>query len=354
MLSRRVPFALLAAVALCAPAWAQTPPPAAAPPEPLAAVRAKETLADDDRAAIRAFLAEKTAAVAGKDAAAAQEAMHQLRTASVGTKGYREAFVSLSADAVRGAYKSAAPLAAARLLTHVVSLESADTLPLLLEALQDERVAVRSTAAIGLRSIRERLAQAGAEFHGRALAALRDAAKKETSREALRLIYQAMNFAALPAPPDAKANTAALLDVLDERAKAYAAGDPKAVGGDDAGLALGGALLKSMSDDDKKRFGIATATLARFAVAQYTAEATKIWEARSGPTAELRDALERLILEGDRQLAALLVPSGKAPSVSDRMHRADRKGMRSEWKAWAELVQRAWAADVALPDDSGG
>jgi hypothetical protein len=317
----------------------------------LAAIKAKADLGDEDRSAIRAFVSKRVDAIRTKDDAAAQQSASELRGALDGTDAFKKAYAAMCIEAAGAAYKNAEPAAAARLLSLLGALNNLDTLPVFLDAVQDSRVGVRATAVLGLRTLREKLAAAGRDTYQKALGGLKDAGKREKSRDTLKLIYSAMNYADLPAAADAKATAAALLDVLDERARQCTAGKPEAAGAEDAGLRLAKGVMGSMDEGEKKRLTIATATLLKYALQTYTAGSAPLATAHerdeNREIVELRNATERLILGGEELLTALLKPD-KAPTVSDNMRRLNAAGMRSEWERWAGLLQKAVGQDFSL------
>ncbi len=158
-------------------------------------------------------------------------------------------------------------------------------------------------AVLGLRNLRTKLVQAGGDVWTKVLTALKDAGKQEKSRDTLRAVYAAMNFAELPSPPDPKPVAAALLELLDERAKQYAAGrEVSAVGADDVGLTLAETLAKSMDPDQRKRLTVAAATMLKHALEQYSGKKlAKVPDtAGTKPLIEERNSLERLILIGEK------------------------------------------------------
>lgn len=310
----------------------------------LAALRTKTELTDEDRAQIRTFVTERVGELLGSDATASRAAGAALRSGYTGNELFKQAYLAACSDIFGSAAKKAELEPATRLLTVLGTFNALEAHPVLLEALQDERVGVRAAAAIGLRSLRPKIA-AAAPAYGTVVNALREAGKKERSRDTLRSIYGALAYADLPTPPDLKPAQTALLELLEGRARLYAArGDVPALGADDAGLALAEKQLKNLSDDEKKRLTTSTAAMVRYAVEEYRSPAKKLYEVTDKATnrtqVENRDAVERLVLVGERLLGALLGPK-QAPAVMDAMRKRDRAGMKLEWEKWGTLLQAA-------------
>lgn len=317
----------------------------------LAPFKAKAELTDEDKTQVRAYITTRLATLSGQDEVATQQATNELRAAYEGTDGFKRAYVAACLELIGTAYKKAELAPAARMLTVVNTFGTAEALPLLLDAVQDERVGVRAAAAIGLRGLREKLAAAGRDVVTRALNGLKEAGKREKSRDTLLTIYGAMDYAALPSQPEAKGNIAALLDLLDERARQYASGDVRAVGADDAGLRTAMSLTKSMDDGERKRLIVVTATLMKYAIEQYTSGERRLSAVRSRGVSrdiiELRNGVERLILVGEELLTALLAPE-KSPMVAENMRKVKTADMIVEWQKWVVLLQKAVNQDFTL------
>jgi hypothetical protein len=359
----------LVALWLTAGAAAQQPPqppqpaqPAQLPQDALSALRAKTDLTDDERNQIRGFVADRVGELVGPDAALAREAGSVLRAGYAGSAPFKQAYAAACVGVFGSAFPKADVAPAARLLTILSTLNVVEARSVFFEALQDERVGIRAAAALGLRALRPKLAQAGGEVFMSTLATLRDAAKKERARDTLRAIYAALNFAEIPSPPDLKPVAAALLDVLEERAKPYAARqDVPAVGADDAGLAVAEKMVRALSDDERRRLTVATATLVRRAIEEYTASDKKtvlaqVRDTDSSELVEYRNAMERLVLFGERLLVALQSPA-KPPSVLEPMKKGDKAGMKLQWKAWGDLLKPTVGQDFPLvetPEPGGG
>lgn len=320
----------------------------------LAAIRAKADVTDEDRNAIRAFVAQRVGKiVANSDATEARQATDELRSAFDGSDAFKREYAAIALDAIGSAYKRADLLPAARLLALVDTLNAPEAFTLLVDALQDDRVGVRAAAAIGLRTLRTKLAAGAREVLQRALDALKETGKREKSRDTLRAVYAAMNYAELPSPPEPKANITALLDLLEARGRQYSAGTVSALGADDTGLRIVQALVKSMDEPERQRLATVTATMMKYAIEQYSSPATRLAareKRASRDQIETRDALERLVLVGEELLVAVLKPE-KAPAVGENMRRLNTVNMKNEWQtAWVPLLQKAVNQDFTLKE----
>ena len=320
----------------------------------LTAIRAKADITDEDRAAIRAFVAQRVGKiVANSDATEARQATEELRSAFDGSDTFKREYAAIALDAIGSAYKRAELVPAARLLALVDTLDVPEAFPLLVEALQDDRVGVRAAAAIGLRTLRTKLAAGARDVLQRALDALKETGKREKSRDTLRAVYAAMNYAELATPPDPKADITALLDLLEARARQYAAGAVSALGADDTGLRIVQALVKSMDETERQRLTVVTAALMKYAIEQYSSPATRLAAREkhaSHEQIETRNALERLVLVGEELLVALLKPE-KTPAVSDSMRKLNTVDMKNEWQTkWVPLLQKTVNQDFTLKE----
>lgn len=343
---------LLGAICGAASAFAQQPAPAANPLEPL---RSKAALADEDRNALRNWVTQRVTALAGDDGSAAAA---EMRTEFAGTPAFKEAFASISIELVRGKLKAATPPAAARMLAVIAAMGDAPAdaaATLYIEALQDERPAVRAAAAAGLRNLRPRLVLAGAGAVTSAVHALRDAGKKETSASTLRLIYQALNYPdAAPNPPELKAIATAVLDLLEARAAQHDSGDAKAPGADVVGLRVAAKLRPQMSEDEQKRYTGVLARVLRAGVLRYTTGEPRLVDVQDASASPLvtdeRDRTEILIEEAEKQLTEI-VGAKNAANVADRMRKRRAGEMRVELNKWAAKLKDTIGRDLTLSDD---
>jgi hypothetical protein len=320
----------------------------------LTATRAKTELTDEDRGLIRTFVNQRVGLVAGADAAPARRAGDELRSAFDGSDAFKREYATACLETIAANYKKADLIPATRLLVVVDTFNLVEAHNLLLDALGDERVGVRAAAAAGLRNLRAKLVAAGRDVFLKVLDGLKEAGKREKSRDTLKTIYAAMNYFELPSAPDTKANVGALLELLEARARQYAAGKPAAIGADDTGLRLAQVALKSMDDAERQRLTVAVATMTRSAIERYTSPATSLWEVPdkdpSRELVELRNALERLVLVGEELLVTLVKPD-KPPAVGENMRKLNIDEMKDEWqKKWVPLLQKAVNQDFTLKE----
>jgi hypothetical protein len=339
--------------------WAQEPAPVApggpakaqAPGGGLTAVRAKTDLTDEDRGLIRTFVSQRVTTAADTDAAAARQAADDLRAGFDGSDAFKREYAAAAIEAITAAYKTAPLPAATRLLAVLNSFNLLESQNLLLEALKDDRVGVRAAAAAGLRNLRPKIAAAGRDVFVKVLDALKEAGKREKSRDTLRTIYAAMDYFEAPSSPDAKADLAALLELLDARARQYAAGKVAALGADDMGLRMA-QLAKNLDDTERQRLIVDVATMMKYAIEQYTSPTATWTEAPDDASHELletRNGLERLIEVGEKMLTDLVKPE-KAPAIAENMRKGNTEDMRSEWQKWVPLLQKAVNQDFALKE----
>lgn len=358
-------------LAACAapPLLAQDAPPAAEQPsDPLAVMRAKESLTDEERAQLRTWIDQRVAALAGEDAAAAAQAAGLLRTAFDGTAAFKEAYAGAAVAAIGPLIAGAELTPATRLIAVLSALNDTATAPVLRAALADGRASVRVVAAAGLRNLRARLAVAGGEAVSGVLSALRDAGKSETSAPVLRAIYAAMDFAGAGATlPDPQVNVSAVLDLLVARAEQHEAGSAKALGAEVVGLKTAAALRGNLNEADQKRYTLAVATLLRYAVTRYVSgeqPLVALDEKTAGrDSIELRNNMELIIEEAEKELAALLkLEKDKTPDITSRIRKEARSAsaaapIKIEMDKWADLLEKAVGKRFhleAAPEGNGG
>lgn len=323
-------------------ALAQEPQPTPQPGSELRPLQEKASLTDDDRAVIRRTVDRWVG-----DVGATANAVSQLRDESKGSNAYREAYAAAVIDSVNNGYKTAKNGTAAQLIAVLSVLNEAPAQKVLVEALADKRPPVRATAAVGLRNLHAKLAQLGGAYFTDTLSALKEAAKAETSTVALKAMFQALNFSEGGAnSPDVKANAAAILEVIDDRAtKQYATGKVKAEGADTVGLQALSALKAGLSDAERDRLTQAVARIISYAVTVYANELSGAKESLSSASAERRNAFELLIEECERQLADQLKPK-TTPSVSKAMQTSEGSkkstDMKTAMKEWARLLKEKY------------
>lgn len=335
---------ILAGTALAA---AQAPaPPGAAPggsQDPLAALRAKSDFSEDDLGVIREFVGQRIAELVGQDPSAARQAAKILRQSTTGGDAFRRAYANAVGQTIASAVQKSELGPATQLVAVLDALNVIETRTVLTAALGDARVGVRAAAAVALRRLRPRLAQAGPDVYQPVISALRDAAIKEKSRETLRAMYQAISYVGVSPPPsDMRPCIAGLIDVLEARAKLHTAGaEVPAVGAEDAAFPSLEALAGGLSDDEKRRAVAATAGIVRYALDTYLSPKLDISAVKDSDTparVELRNDLERLVLTGERVLVKLVAPP-KPPTVFESMRKLNRPDIRLQWKAWSDLIK---------------
>ncbi|MEP0847842.1 MAG: hypothetical protein HRF50_13605 [Phycisphaerae bacterium] len=314
------------------------PPPAAAPASPLDAVRAKTVLSDDDRTVVKSWVAERVDAVVGGSGG---EAFGQLRAALTGgSPAFREALVAAEIELIRPVI-GAAPLApGAQLVTLLANLDDLRTADVLIESLRDSRAAVRTAAAVGLTTLRKKIATEGGPLFGRAVEALREAGKKETSGETLKAIYRALNYAEAGNVPDPALQVSALLDLLGARSEQYGRSEIKGESADLAGLKLAAGLRARFNDEQRNRYVLALARILRYTVLRFSSELHKVQDRIAAPVAIAdRNNAELLISEVEAQLVDILKPTA-APSIRDAMKGKDRAfNVKLELNRWADLLE---------------
>jgi hypothetical protein len=319
----------------------------------LTPVRAKTELTDEDRGLIRAFVNQRVAKATGAEAAEARQAADDLRAAFEGSDAFKREYAAACLEVIAATYKKADLLPATRLLAVVGAFNLVEAHNLFVEALQDERVGVRAAGAAGLRNLRPKLAAAGRDVVAKVLDGLKEAGKREKSRDTLKTIYAAMSYFELSSAPDTKANITALLELLEARARQYATGTVSAVGADDTGLRIAQSALKSMDETERQRLTVIAASMTKYAIEQYTSPATKLSELSDKDAGrellESRNAIERLIVVGEELLVTLVKPE-KPPAVAESMRKVDTDDMLSEWKKWVPLLQKAVNQDFTLKE----
>jgi hypothetical protein len=326
-------------------------------PQPtLADLQGKNTLSDDERNALGQWMTERITAIGSEEPVPAAEALALLRGEFKGTDAFKEAYAAALIQSVQPAYKNAKLVPAARLITALNITNDPDARGVLLEALKDQRVGVRMAAVVGLRNLRVKLTLEGSPVFTETLNALRDAGKRETSRVTLKAIYQAMNYpAVVPSLPDAKANVAAVLDLLEARAQQYAAREAPAEGAEATGLKLGGMLRPSMDDAERKRLTIAAAKMLKYAVTRYTGgdrPLFKVQKDASPQVKELRNQIELLIGEAEKLLLELVAPKEPpAPAIADAMKKAaDPIDMKIAMNKWGDILKEAVNLDFYMDE----
>ncbi|RMF71264.1 MAG: hypothetical protein D6744_18215 [Planctomycetota bacterium] len=332
---------IAAAIATCGVAIAQDAPQAG----PLDELKTKPALTDEERAALKEWLTQRISAVVNNNA---PQAAAELRANYDGTDSFKEAYVAIAVELVKPVVPRADVAPAAQLVALLGSYRDMKTFDLLLDALKDKRPAVRSASAVALRGLQSKIAAAGGGEFARSVAALRDAAKVETSAPALRLMYRALDYATLPA--DVNTLAAAVLDILEARSKKYRGDQTPAWAADRPGLRLAGKLAGRLNETDKDRLIAAAARILRAGVLRYAAEKLDEVEddSASADRIELRNATEYLIVEAENLLASLLGVSNKSdrPNVAQKLtSERDPIAMKTEMNRWADMLQTRMAED---------
>lgn len=340
-------IAAAAAAALAQNVAAQESPPTGQTPQevdPLGALRGKAALTDEERGILRSWLTEKlNAIVAGTGSAAAAIRDEH----SKGSDGFKQALASAAVELTEPAYKSAKLGPAAQLMALVASFGELSAQKLLVAALADERVGIRTAGAIGLANLRTKLASAGGGALTESIDALREAAKKESSGAALKAIYHALNFPEAGATVDGKVLGAALVDILAARAEQYASDKPKADAADTPGLELVGRYEKDLGDAEKTRLMESAATMLRYGVLRYTGGLGKVGNTSGSALVQLRNDTELLIEQSEARLLTLLNPTDK-PNVADVMKKTgDPAAMKTQLNKWADLLRGPTGKDFS-------
>jgi hypothetical protein len=324
----------------------------AQPADELTPLREQAELTEQDRNTVREFVSTRVRQIVGDDALARADATRQLRAGFAGGEAFKRAYGEAAIEIIGSAFRKADLLPATRLLATLSVFELPASRGVFLDALKDERVAVRAAGAIGLRRLRAALATAGGEAFTGTIAALREAASAERSSDTLRTIYAAMDYAQIPGTPDQKVPALAVLAVLDQRGRLYREGEVPALGADDAGLMVAARYLEGYDADQRRQLTVAAASMVKRAIEAYKRQ--KLYEVENrGSNREIieyRDAMERLVLIGETQLLSkLLSPPKPEPSVYDKMRRVDMPGMTLEWKdRWVELLRNAVNQDFSI------
>jgi hypothetical protein len=316
---------------------------------PIAALRELDSLNDEQNRTVRAWVDQHMMQLSGDDALQAATAVSNLRTAASTAKpAFRETFVSACTEAARDRYKSAGLQPAARMLALLASLNEASTTPVLIEALKDERVAVRTAAAVGLRNVRPKVALAGGSYFTESVAGLREAGKKETSAPTL-------NYGETGTPPDARAVVAALLEILDGRAELYNKGEVQGESAEIAGIRTVAATAKLMNEDEKKRAIAAGGKVLKGAALLYIRDYINVKDAGSSPQmVEQRDACEALVELTEKLLLDLTRAKIDAKStVTVGMKSGDDVKMRTALGEWVNVLDKAVGLKLTIEDGGG-
>ncbi len=304
----------------------------------LQALQSKTVLSEDELGQLRSWIEQRVAAVADSSAQAGSE----LRSAYAGSQGFREAYAKLAVEIIRPVYGRASLklIAATQLVAVLGALDDMQVHATLIEALGDKRVAVRTAAAAGLGRLRTAIARSGAAAVTSTLNALQTAGVAETSTVALKTIYRAMDFQAIPTPADAGGNARTLLSLLRARQGKYASARSAtpAWAAEIDGLRLAGVLLRGMNDTDRTQLAEATGQILLTAVMRYADELYEVEDGSSALDVAIRNDTEVLIQQCEAVLVQVLKP-GTAPDVTAQMRELEPVNMKLEMKKWAGLLQ---------------
>ncbi|MFH1748968.1 MAG: hypothetical protein ABIG44_18195 [Planctomycetota bacterium] len=325
-------------------------------PDPLATLQARETLSDEDTANLRAWITERVATLGGDDAVMAQQAFTELRGALKGTAGFQQSYTTLCIEIIGARYKNMPLVPAARLLTLLNLFDNIRGLDVLLDALGDQRAALRATAVVALRKLQPKIAP-NPEAYNRVVAALRDAGKTESAREVLQLIYRALEYSRVQPPPDLKIAATGMLEVLAERAKQFGEKKVRAEGADAVGFKVATTLRTALEGPGQTQYTNILARALHYAVIRYTQGETPLGKVSDktggGDEIALRDATELLIRESERQLTELLKPED-APNVTQKMQAANLTEMVNEMGRWILIFKDKLNLDLPMQNEPPG
>jgi hypothetical protein len=326
---------------------------AAEPEGVIEQLQGRGVLADEDTAALRAWVEEQVQAATGSDPVLGAAAVKALRESYKGTPAFQQAYVTACTQVIGTAYTRAKRDAAARLIAVLGTLDALPTSSVLLEALGDQRVPVRAAAAIGLRILQDKLAGAGGNAFTESLAALRDAGKREESPVVLQLIYRAMDYTG--SSPDPKANANALLELLEVRGSQYGGREVKAEAADSVGLKLALRLSGQFDEDGRRRLAVATARMLHYAVQRYAGELYKIDDKESSPVQiALRNRIELFIQLSEELLSKLTEPPAGEDFVpvtvemQDRVQEEKATYMKIAMNGWATILRERFQLDLSV------
>ena len=330
---------------------AAAPLAALQPDDGLAELRAKATLTEIDRSAIQTWIGQRVVTIVGNDPAGAQQAFAQMRDGVRGTSDFQQVYVAGCIRSIASAYKKATLAPAARLIAILNVLNDLGSLDVLLEALQDDRTAIRAAAAVALRNLQPKLV-GNADLFGRTLNALRDVGQREASSKTLQLIYLAMDYSGSQAAADTKASATAVLTVLEERVKQLSDQNVRAEGADYVGLQVAGRLRAGRDETVRRRYTSILGQMLQYGVRRYTAggkDALIGVDSKTGSAdlISLRNNIELLIVESEQQLKRILSPDN-APEITEKMKEADGTNMVNEMNRWAALLRGSTGLDLSM------
>ncbi len=317
----------------------------------LAPLRQKAALTDEDKSAIRAWVDQRIdEVIAAGGEKTKPSALNLLRDALKDSgKAFSEACAVACADKIASELRGAPLTVAPRLVTLLYGFSDSAAVRVLVEALQDQREAVRASGAIGLRRLAPAFAAQGAADVNAILTTLRDAGRSETSASVLKAIYQAMDYTKVPDAPDARANAAAVLELLETRAGTYEVGNPApALGVDLAGVEILTGTGISLDDGQRRRLVASVAKMLRYNVWRYTTDPV-LRRAKASDVARTRNRIERFIEEAETRLRGLGVGGATPPDIVGALRDGDPI---AEMNKWAALLGNLTGEDYTLRIDA--
>lgn len=364
LLTRRL--GLAAGVLISSNSFAQEPPtdtPAAAAPTqekaqstPFSELQTLPALNDEQRGKLKSEIASRVETIVNQSneptsVTAAAKAAGELRSVFSqpgNSTGFKESFVATFVEIAGPVYKGAKLAPAAQLVSTLGFLNETACAKLLVEALADERPAVRAAAASGLRTLRSKLAGGGGNILNEVIDALRESGKKETSQVGLQAVYAALNYPEIGNPPDSKRIAGALLEILESRAEQYLSRNVKGGGADVSGLAVinANALRGSLTDTERDRLAVVAGRMLFYSVHRYLSDLLLVSDkTHSAALVTERNQTEMLIDECERTLKELLKPAAnEEPNLGKAMRDPGRDpkdrpiNIRNETAKWGKLL----------------
>lgn len=338
--------------AIASPQNAPAAPQAAAAPT-LDSLKKLAALNDEQRKALNNLVEERVRALSGGDAVAASEAIRSLRAATAdSTPPFKEAFNASIIQLTRGQIARADAPSAVALCAVLGLTGSAEAANELVVALRDPKAPVRAAAAARLRDLRGAIAKVGGQFLAPTLRGLTDAAKIERDKSALEILYQALDYAETSNAGIAD-TVRAFLEVLEARRTAHAEDKVPAEGADLEVLTRMGKRLAGLDEAAKRQYGTQLGTLLRYYVDIYTTDAAEenaLHKVQDSDNVELvarREAVEKIILESERQLIQLL-GAGAGRDIAAAIKGADMTNAKIAYNAWAELLAQRYGENFDL------
>lgn len=339
-----------------------TPPPSAAP----TAEKAQSTvftelqtlpaLNDEQRGKLKSEIASRVESIVNQSSepssiTAAAKAAGELRAVFSqpgNSPGFKEAFVATFIEVAAPVYKTAKLAPAAQLVSTLGFLNEPVCVKVLLEALADERPAVRAASASGFRTLRAKLAAAGGTIANEVIDALREAGKKETSQVGLQTVFSALNYPEVGNPPDAKRIASALLEILETRGEQYHARNVRGGGADLTGLAVinASAFRGALTDAERDRLAVVAGRMLFYSVHRYLSDLLAVSDkTHSAALVAERNQTEMLIDECERTLKEILKPAaGEEPNLGKAMRDPGKDpkdrpiNIRNETAKWGKLL----------------